>query len=344
VTALDEVPTERLRYGVVLNDLDVGDVDLPFDLGSGWCLDRATNEEIDEFRSELQRCAAATHLAVIPQERRITRHGESGIGYGPLDRGQWRYTVIKPQSSSVTGKMIAEALRIADAELWVELWSAKRPPNSEGPLVNLGGHLGRCLQFLGRQATASTRVPALPDLTAAAQIVRLRSAFDDSAYPEIVRCIELFREYDVVSDSSPIKILGYFAVLEGLLSHNPDPTDPADSITRQLKRNLVLLSHRALENHEFGLDGFFGQGSSVTPDQVIGHLYGYRSSLTHGNVGSELAKDLNWLYGRRPAGGEPIHAELWIENFVRHLVRRTLLAALREPQLVNDLKRQPGNK
>src|SRR5207247_10961722 len=35
--------------------------------------------------------------------------------------------------------------------------------------------------------------------------------------------------------ASPLLLLGYFAILESLLTHNPKPTDPYDSITRQLK-------------------------------------------------------------------------------------------------------------
>lgn len=43
---------------------------------------------------------------------------------------------------------------------------------------------------------------------------------------------------------SPLRFLGYFAILESLLTHAPMPTDPYDSITRQVKKKVALLNRR----------------------------------------------------------------------------------------------------
>lgn len=74
--------------------------------------------------------------------------------------------------------------------------------------------------------------------------VELRRALDDQTYVAIARALRLFCDLDAVPETAPAKVLGYFSVLESLLAHAPSNTDPVDSITRQLKRNLVLLDHR----------------------------------------------------------------------------------------------------
>ncbi len=40
---------------------------------------------------------------------------------------------------------------------------------------------------------------------------------------------------------SPLRFLGYFAMLESLLTHAPNPSDPYDSITRQVQKRRALL-------------------------------------------------------------------------------------------------------
>jgi hypothetical protein len=90
-------------------------------------------------------------------------------------------------------------------------------------------------------------------------------------------------------------MLGHFGVLEDLLSHPPEPHDPVDSITRQLRRNLVLLDHHRPPRAGLGLDA----SPNATAAQVISHLYSYRSAVAHGGEG---AGPVTWLESRRPPG------------------------------------------
>jgi hypothetical protein len=127
-------------------------------------------------------------------------------------------------------------------------------------------------------------------------------------------------------------LLGYFGVLEGVLSHAPSPQDPVDSVTRQLKRNLILLDNRAPAGENLGVSEFEGAKDS---SQVIAKLYSYRSAIAHGGDGTG---DLQWFEDRRPVRWQGDPPRLWLHYFMRLLVKRVLVAALREPQLVHDLR------
>jgi hypothetical protein len=43
---------------------------------------------------------------------------------------------------------------------------------------------------------------------------------------------------------SGLKFLGYFGILESLLTHPPKPSDPCDSSTRQVRTKIALLDNR----------------------------------------------------------------------------------------------------
>jgi len=65
-----------------------------------------------------------------------------------------------------------------------------------------------------------------------------------------------------------------------------------------------------------------------------------RSALAHGG---SYTKDLKWLWQRRPTKDEDKYlnesqALKWFKKYLRTLVKRVLLQAMREPQLITDLK------
>jgi hypothetical protein len=186
------------------------------------------------------------------------------------------------------------------------------------------------VQFFARITPSS--LPEKVDVAHLQDVVALRASLDERQFPGVVRAIELFRELDVVPEHSRTKLLGYFGVVESLLSHAPAPQDPVDSITRQLKRNLILLDHRLPVERGLGLRDFPDVSG---PEQVIGRLYSYRSALAHGGDGED---PLAWLERRRPPTWSEWFPRTWLHHFMRRLTQRVLVSALREPQLVTDLK------
>jgi hypothetical protein len=131
--------------------------------------------------------------------------------------------------------------------------------------------------------------------------------------------IKLLMELKDLPAFSPLQILGYFAILESVLTHQPNPEDRYDSITRQITQKLALLNKRwspALDYAPFG---------ESTHDKIWSRMYGYRSAIAHGatpDFKSKLA-----------ALGSAENA-----NFlIRDAVKKTIRQALIEPQLLADL-------
>lgn len=333
MSGVDKYELSRINYGIVLNDL-VMVSDQEIELGD-WTLRRASQDEIGQFRNELIRfTAAANSLNMFPsQEMNKIRTIHKTFQYSQIkERKDWRYMVIVPNGKeSILGYKMAEALKISDWDLWVEWWSINGEINGKN-VPQLGGSPFHCLRFLTeRDDVTMTEKTCFVRLK---QIISWRKKFDDEKYPAIAKALRMFREQDVNRESA-LKHLGYFAIIESILSHAPTANDSSGSISRQLKRNLVLLHNRM--EPEYNL--LFERFSGANPEKIISKLYSYRSSIAHGN---NSEKDIEWLYNNfkiSEVDDTPLRDEKqFISWYLRKLVQRILVQAINEPQLITDLK------
>ena len=118
---------------------------------------------------------------------------------------------------------------------------------------------------------------------------------------------------------SPLQILGYFAILESILTRQPNPDDRYDSITRQITQKLALLNRRwypALDYTNFG---------KATHDKVWSKMYAYRSAIAHGTT-PDFKSQLSAL-------GTADNANILIGDAVKQTIRQALM----EPELLADL-------
>lgn len=141
-----------------------------------------------------------------------------------------------------------------------------------------------------------------------------------NAVPQFARALSEFRSIGALPWYSPLRILAYFAIIESILARKPRPTDPSDSIGRQIRGKVTLLGRRFAtpvdDKRVFpGLDA----------KAVWDKLYTYRSDIAHGNE-PDFKKNLRGL----------VDPNL-IHDFLRTVTRRLLAHCLREPILVRDL-------
>ena len=119
---------------------------------------------------------------------------------------------------------------------------------------------------------------------------------------------------------SSLRFLGYFGILESLLIHKPNPEDPYDSITRQVKKKLALLNSRFSTPIDY--KGF----GNMKTEKIWETMYSYRSNLAHGNS-PDFQKGLKPL-------GSPDRALALLNKTVKAVIRQALI----EPQLIDDLR------
>lgn len=322
MSTYDEVPIKRVNYGIVLNDCSEESIGAVTDL-SGWTLQRATRAEAARCSQQLTMYAELGFLGKPRQQMTFTPHKSGYHATHIANKSEWRYLVVRPtEKARLNGARLSESLRLSDANLICELWNIRTKLVS-----SIGGDPSQCFQYLHRADVEESQTPI--DFDQLAKVVRLRSELDESKYPSLVNAIKMFRDLDLIPPT-PAKMLGYFGVIESLLSHAPKPNDSADSITRQLKRNLILLNNRMNDAQKIGLDEF----GTTKQDKVISKLYDYRSAIAHGGDQGGKISELIKIH----EGKNDIPSQLWAEQFLRRLVKRILVHSMREPQLVVDLK------
>jgi len=123
-----------------------------------------------------------------------------------------------------------------------------------------------------------------------------------------------------LSHDSPLRTLGYFALLESLLTHPPNRDDTYDSITRQIKKKLALLNNRW--DRRLDYTPFRG----VDHERLWSRMYEYRSQLAHGGT-PDFGGKLHVL-------GNQGRVQELVKETVKSIIRQTLI----EPRLLLDLR------
>lgn len=317
--------------GFVFPDVNSNLLEHPHSLGHGLILRRATVSEIKErnvewaFRSWAERRGSSVFL----NQRMPFEEGKGVSGSVLPNPLEWRHAVIECAGGGILfwWVNVAFAISAADLRIGVVSFADGEQSNSfvEFPMLNVRNPLGAMF--------VDYRLPCVDDLPQIRENLSLvLRNVSGGVTSEVAYSIQIFLSLDSLPDSAPLKILGYFSVIEGLLSHAPQQSDRVDSIQRQLIRNINLLNNR-LKKIERGVD--FSVFGETRIEKILGKLYGYRSAVAHGG-------DLQGPIGdiAKAVTGDTSRTvdQLWIHDWVRNLTKKLILAAIVEPELVRDLK------
>lgn len=320
----------RVRYGVVLNDLQlpVGDF---HPLGEGWELRKASDQELAQFKPVVENLYNAVALSLRPtpppHEAEIFASGAgTTFQWGSLQPSEWRYwTVHRTGPHGLSADGLIEALALSDTEIAVDYWPNGEPYPPPGRQPRIANPTAMSRFF--HDVLGWDNATQVADLDEMRGLVKLRSDFKVAEHPEIHRILKLFTATAEIHDRSRQKFLAHLAIIEGLLTHRQKRGDPSDSIGQQLRRTIVELDKSMPAQQNCGLDTF---GATV-PEKVISELYNYRSAIAHG-------KDADSALGIfKTKWPEPLTA-LELHRFARTLTRRILTQALRDPALVTKLR------
>jgi len=295
----------RSSYAFVMN---IGSLAEPITLVRGHELRRATDDEIDEIQKTLDRLAGFIHYHV----RHLWEGNYVQGQFNVLPRNEWRYFLIAFQGLNETIGKLQQVFDITSAELEFGFTMMHHPDGGSG----FGWQGARLFQVLERTRTDGT---FFLDVTRT-NIDEFSLTYPllwDNDDPAIRRQVAQLGHLKTLPHDSPLRFLGYFAILESILTHQPKPLDPYDSITRQIKKKLELLQNRWPATVDYGP---FGTASHET---VWSAMYAYRSGLAHGSLG-EVPPVL------RNVGQAMKLLVSTTKSVIQH--------ALREPQLLRDLR------
>lgn len=277
----------------------------------GHVLRRASPVEMDQIRANIRFATPRLALSRFWEFREIAdRRLER------LPQAEWRYFVVAFEGTNQVMLDLTLVFHLAPLELRVGFEIMEYP--SMGA-VGLGLHPERAYQALNLMDPDFVSVTA--EDGRGIRELHDKLSHHDPGLVDVKRFATELQSLDAIPRESPLLFLGYFAVLEALLTHSPSPKDPYDSITRQVKGKVALLGHRcqpAIDYAEFG-------GASAA-ETVWETMYTYRSRLAHGDP-VDFARGLRRLASRDSA-------LRLLKTSVKALLRQALIG----PQLVADLK------
>jgi hypothetical protein len=319
-TTEPERPAFRDSYIFIANIRDLPDG--PLQITPKHLLRRATIEEMKHIEQLV--LTTVGHLSILsahlwtcrwpltPSTRQVEK----------LPPNEWRYFVVAFQEQDQTTiDNLKVALDLAPLELEAGLTvlngSTKDPKagRSEIPV----GRLFHLLPVMTSSPTffidvSASDVKGISDLYSQLASQYPRAGIDIRGF---VKQIDALKK---LPHDSPLRFLGYFSILESLLTHAPKSTDPYDSITRQVKKKIALLDHRWRPHLDYGPFG------DATSDAVWTKMYDYRSSVAHGGV-ADFRNKLRTL-------GSEVNAFRLIRETTKSVIRYALV----DPQLLIDLR------
>ncbi|MBL7139974.1 MAG: hypothetical protein ISS74_03610 [Planctomycetes bacterium] len=304
--------------GLVLNFVDVT-VTLPVEVLPGCIFRRATDGEVESFKRFFlchgdRGRRAITMLQSDPPQ-------SYGQNWQPLDRRQWRYWVI--ETTRGNGLMeVGMASHLTHVELRCDRFFINLPtPERMEAAGQLSGNPLCVFSLFGLPQPLRLDKAVLEDIRQTGESL---AKLDTERHKPIRATIEMNYSladmgfFDQGSGEVRLFVLGLFGVIESLITHSPKAGH--DSLTHQIKTKMNLLNRRFDEPLDYSC---FDDGP---PDTLWSRLYSYRSAIAHG--------------GQADFGGkhQVLKDERTVTTFLRYTAKALLRYALREPDLVLDLR------
>ncbi|MEQ1760779.1 MAG: hypothetical protein ABL986_20925 [Vicinamibacterales bacterium] len=284
-------------------------------LKPGCQLRRATAAEVAFIKQTAQRLGA---LAWFPQPI-WEIEWKDGAGKA-LPESKWRYFVIAFMGSNEIMEDVRAAGHIARGELdcaFTAIHAKMRDSFTSGWTQ----HSLRLVNDLWEFDDEKLFIEITHERAAELASLCSQIAAHDSSGIDVRQHALALGDLKTLHWQSKLRFLGRFAILESLLTHPPKPSDPADSLTRQIVSKIALLDNRW--KHRLDYARFDGAVS----DRVWKAMYAYRSAAAHGDK-PDFKKDLKVLKSANDASA-----------LLQDAVKAVLRHALAEPQLMLDLKR-----
>ena len=299
------------RLAVVSNVIDI-QCSLPKELMRGCFLVRATPDEIERIDAAEDRGSqfpftAQMRRRMIPVSTATPQGTQTAFYEGPAE--SWRYFVIRFQGSEHPIMELEQATHVSRAPL-------------EFPLTLLqGGLMFNYSHLAGSFPTDG--IPVYGDGEVEDAIATyLRIEEIKAAHPEVARAVRMYHALKLLPPNSEFHVLGLFAIIELLLTHQPENKEIGDSLRHQLRTKIPLIVRRAAD----GLD--YNNYFDVAVDSVLwARLYDVRSALAHG--GEPTFTGSFQVLRHLPA----------VQKFLRHATWVLIRHTLNEPKLVQDLRR-----
>lgn len=325
---LEKSQTELGKVGVwafVLKSIEIRPEELPYELTHGCFIDKASAAQISHTKTNLTNilggfshygCQEVYESDVV--FKKAEKRGHHHI-FTELSESDWRYYVVTSPDDRLNIINLHLASNISAIHLEFGALAFEKTGGIHWQPSVIHEHFTLRSMSLVKKVSKES----LDDLS---QIYRLFMSRTNgingknAPYPEILQAMGMFDELRFLSKDSVFQVLGLFAIIEMLITHNPKGVGAA--LTQQIKAKMPLLSRR----FDPPLD-FSTLLSCKSEEAIWGQLYDYRSCLAHGDS-VDFSKNMKLLKDANTA-----------IDFLKEAVKALLRHYLKEPDLCRDLKK-----
>ena len=305
------------RYTFILSAIKI-ETELPFEIAPNHWIDKATETQIEKIRSLLDE--NTRRFIRSPYEHDYSAEpgnmpGNINYYTTPLFTEELRYYVINFEGINSELQTLQQAFLVIPNEVQFGFLIVEEPLS--------GGFEPDKIDTFYNQFSLQDRIPksiSLDDLKFVSEVYAKRKEFPNE-FEHISRAFFRFERLSVISIHSELYVIGMFSVIEMLLTHAPKP-EFADALTHQIATKFPLVRKRFIRpiDHQTFFPG-------IDEAKLWEKLYAYRSKIVHGED-TRIEGKIQVLRDRTN-----------VLNFLREATKLLLIASLREPVLMTDLKK-----
>lgn len=322
---LSEYPGDPASPGIIFfpEIIDLQGLTEPVQIGQMATLERATGAQRTGLRGLLDPYIRARQFrGVNPWEYEEVANEHGSVHIKPIEDPETHQFWVVNHWRRLFDVQLRMALELSDPSM-TPVVMLTRP--HEGASGVLDSHA--IINWLYSNLTIKRRTIGVDEVSgierAMALLINFESEVDDS-FAFIHKALRDFEDLKGVASRKPLYVVGLFAIIESLLTSKQDDTT-GKSLSHQLHEKVNLLTNRF--EKPLLLSNYFNNVGTADPKKVIAKLYQYRSDVAHGNI-VDFSNNLQLLTNHEA-----------VCEFLHALVRRLLLQALIEPELMRDLKR-----
>ena len=290
------------------------DFELPFEIMDGLILRKCTTEEEEhliQFWKDASRAYTGTY-------KYHCKEGSTTSSVHTEDRDKYRYWYLDYDKDKVKKNYLQYSFNLCEFILNIGLDAIGK----EGKRTSLWHEEPKLYNYFQDEDNIYLTKLSKSSFEEVKYYYEQIENLDLDKFGNILEALKSFEETKLLMNKVKFKVMSYFTIIEGLLTHNPiDPTN-ADSITRQITSKVDLINKRL--DKPIDLNAWFGE---ISEKKLFSKLYAYRSAIAHG-LKIDFAGDF-----------QIFKDEMYILGFIKELAKSTLRASLKEPQLINDLKK-----
>lgn len=308
------------QYAFVLNLFACNDA-LPFPIGHDLALDRSTPAQARRISEFLTGYGSGARMSGGPWLYEVEPIKSNSVGshfFSPIAPEQRKFWVLNFLGDDLRIWRFANATQLTNAEL--EIGATFDPCRGDSIKQLQPARVFHFWEQHPRPIVQPLDAADLRDARSYQEKIEALAAIQEKAEQAVVRVYNDFVRISLGPRSGELVLLGHFALIEALITH--EPSKSGDSLSHQLSTKMPLIMRRF--ELPLQLDSYFSIGD---PNRLWKKLYGIRSRIAHGE-----------RVDARPGFLGDLRDLDTIFKFVRDALKRLIIYAMHEPQLIFDLK------